>query len=129
MPLLRQRAKRFGQERQSFRAHRELASFRLHDLSLGAHDVAEIQEVHQLVAVLQRIVGQEQLEVAGPVAERDERDLPVFAQEYHSTGNCCPMTALFADSQVIELRVEFGCIRVLGECQGKGLDPLVAQAL
>ena len=128
VPLLGERAQRFGQQGQAFDLDRELTPLGLHDLTLGPDDVAEVQEVHHLVALLQGVPGQEQLEVPGRIAKRDEREFPVLTQEDHPAGHGGPLPALFSRLEIVELRMEARRIRVLVETQRERFDTLVPQA-
>ena len=75
--LLRKRAKRLGEKGEVPNLDRQLPAFGLHDLALGPDDVAQVEIVHDPVAVAHLLLGKEELDVAGRVAKGGEGDLAV----------------------------------------------------
>jgi hypothetical protein len=88
VPLLRKRAQGLREQRQRGGAHGQLPALRRHDLALRTEPVAEVEILEPAERVgSERVLGEEQLHVAGAVAEDAERQLAVVAKLHQPPGH------------------------------------------
>jgi hypothetical protein len=87
MPLVRQRAQRFGQQAQYVGLHRQLAGLGAGQYAFGSHDVAHVPALERFVARAQRPGLKKQLQAPAHVLDLDEAGLAHHALGHEATGH------------------------------------------
>ena len=88
MELFRQRTQALRQKLKAARSNRKLAALRAHHGAVNANPVAHVQILRALIQIFAQVVNlEEQLNVAGGVAQAEERALALHALGHHATGN------------------------------------------
>ena len=93
----RERPERLGQQRESRDAQRDLARTRLHQATLDAEMVAQIEQLNDAVLIRSQLIALEiELDLARRVLEMRERGLPVRPQRDESPSERMPRLVILA---------------------------------
>ena len=130
MPFLRERTERLRQHGERIHLERQLAPPRPNDVPGGADDIAEVDLLEQPVARAERRLLAEELQVAGAIADHQERQLPVPpGQDDPSGDGRAAVRLLLVLEPVLELGEEIRGVGVDVEAHRERLDAGVPQSL